>query len=83
MYWVEKRLVLFFFVLLSVSTVRASNADSTLSNVEVATDNFAKLSDSLVNANLGQTIEKLQGTISNFDNILAGIDSDHRGGRLP
>ncbi|MDB2656787.1 hypothetical protein N9Y60_01900 [Crocinitomicaceae bacterium] len=35
MYWVEKPLVLFFFVLLSVSTVRASNADSTLSNVEV------------------------------------------------
>ncbi len=47
---------------------------ASLSNVEIATDNFAKLSDSLVNANLGQTIERLQGTISNFDNILAGID---------
>ena len=47
---------------------------ASLSNVEIATDNFAKLSDSLVNANLGQTIKKLQGTISNFDNILAGID---------
>jgi phospholipid/cholesterol/gamma-HCH transport system substrate-binding protein len=47
---------------------------ASLSNVEIATENFAKLSDSLVNANLGQTIEKLKGTISNFDNILAGID---------
>jgi phospholipid/cholesterol/gamma-HCH transport system substrate-binding protein len=47
---------------------------ASLSNVEIATENFAKLSDSLVNANLGQTIEKLKVTISNFDNILAGID---------
>jgi phospholipid/cholesterol/gamma-HCH transport system substrate-binding protein len=47
---------------------------TSLSNVEVATDNFAKLSDSLVNANLGQTIKKLQSTISSFDAVIAGID---------
>ena len=47
---------------------------TSLTNVEIATDNFAKLSDSLVNANLGQTIEKLQKTISSFDNVLSGID---------
>ncbi len=47
---------------------------SSLANVEIATDNFAKLSDSLANANLGQTIKKLQSTITSFDAVIAGID---------
>ncbi|PHR69054.1 MAG: ABC transporter substrate-binding protein [Lutibacter sp.] len=47
---------------------------ASLTNVEIATDNFAKLSDSLVNANLGQTIKKLQSTISSFDAVIAGIN---------
>ena len=47
---------------------------TSITNVEIATGNFAKISDSLVNANLSQTITKLKSTISNFDNILAGID---------
>jgi len=61
----------------SLDALLAENKDklgSSLANVEIATDNFAKLSDSLVNANLGQTITKLQNTISSFDAILAGID---------
>lgn len=61
----------------SLDQLLAENKDKlgeSLSNVEIATDNFAKLSDSLVNANLGQTIKKLQSTIASFDNVIAGID---------
>ncbi len=47
---------------------------TSLTNLEVATENFVKLSDSLVNANLGQTIKKIQSTISSFDAVIAGID---------
>lgn len=49
--------------------------DASLANVELITDNFAKLSDSLLNANLAQTIQKLQVTITNFNNILEVIDN--------
>ncbi len=48
--------------------------DSSLANVAVVTDNFAKLSDSLVKADLGQTIKKLQSTLSSFDAIIKGIN---------
>ncbi|MCF6279898.1 MAG: MlaD family protein [Flavobacteriaceae bacterium] len=61
----------------SLDALLAENKDklgASLANVEIATDNFAKISDSLVNANLAQTIRKLQSTISSFDNVLAGID---------
>lgn len=61
----------------SLDQLLAENKDKlgeSLSNVEIATDNFAKLSDSLVNANLGQTIKRLQSTIASFDNVIAGID---------
>ena len=61
----------------SLDALLSENKDklgASLTNVEIATDNFAKLSDSLVNANLGQTIKKLQSTIASFDNVIAGID---------
>lgn len=61
----------------SLDQLLAENKDKlgvSLANVEIATGNFAKLSDSLVNANLGQTIKKLQSTIASFDNVIAGID---------
>jgi len=61
----------------SLDQLLAENKDklgASLTNVEIATGNFAKISDSLVNANLGQTIRKLQSTIANFDNVIAGID---------
>jgi phospholipid/cholesterol/gamma-HCH transport system substrate-binding protein len=62
---------------ISLDELLSENKDklgTSLANVEIATENFAKISDSLVNANLSQTITKLKSTISNFDNILAGID---------
>lgn len=62
---------------ISLDELLSENKDklgASLTNVEIATENFAKISDSLVNANLSQTITKLKSTISNFDNILAGID---------
>lgn len=61
----------------SLEELLSENKDklgASITNVEIATGNFAKISDSLVNANLSQTITKLKSTISNFDNILAGID---------
>ena len=62
---------------ISLEELLSENKDklgTSITNVEIATGNFAKISDSLVNANLSQTITKLKSTISNFDNILAGID---------
>ncbi len=61
----------------SLDELLSENKDKlgeTLNNVELATDNFVKISDSIANANLGQTIAKLQSTVANFDNILSGID---------
>ena len=58
---------------ISLEELLSENKDklgTSITNVEIATGNFAKISDSLVNANLSQTITKLKSTISNFDNIL-------------
>ncbi|WP_456442465.1 MlaD family protein [Psychroserpens sp.] len=48
---------------------------ATISNLETTTENFSKLSDSLANANLAQTIRGLQSTIKNFDAIMLGINN--------
>jgi len=48
--------------------------DSTLSNFEAASSNFAQITDSLANANLGQTLTDLQSTIGNFNKVLVSID---------
>lgn len=47
----------------------------TLDNAELMTQNLAKLSDSLLNANLGETIEKFETTITNLNAILASVES--------
>lgn len=47
---------------------------NTLSNVDNISSNLSKITDSISNANLGKTIEELNSTITNFDNILATID---------
>ncbi|MCF6180754.1 MlaD family protein [Lutibacter sp.] len=49
--------------------------DKTFSNVALMTSNFEKLSDTLVNANLGATVKKLQTTITNLNGVLAEINS--------
>lgn len=48
--------------------------DSTLRNVANITENFSNLSDSLAKANIGETVQDLQGTISSLDKMLAGIE---------
>jgi len=48
--------------------------DSSLKNVSHITSNFSKLSDSLVNADLGGTLEQFQGTVGKLNGILAKIE---------
>ena len=48
---------------------------NTLSNAELMTKNLAKLSDTLVNANLGETVKSLDATLMSLNSILAGLES--------
>ena len=48
---------------------------STLSNVDNISSNLSKITDSIANANLGETIKSLQSTIGNFDKILVSIEN--------
>jgi len=47
----------------------------TLSNAELMTENLSKLSDSLVNSNLGATIRNIEETVSNLNKILVNVES--------
>ena len=47
----------------------------TLSNAELMTENLSKLSDSLVNSNLGATVKNIESTVTNLNKILVGIES--------
>ncbi|MFS4469301.1 MlaD family protein [Maribacter sp. 2210JD10-5] len=49
--------------------------DSSFSNLEMLTANFAKLSDTLNNANLGRTLSNLESTMANLDKVMAKIES--------
>ena len=49
--------------------------DSSLTNFEALTFNFAKLSDSLNNAGLGRTLSSLESTIANLDKVMAKIEN--------
>lgn len=48
---------------------------ATISNFETTSENFSKLSDSLANANLAQTMRDLKSTINNFDAIMLSINN--------
>ncbi len=48
---------------------------NTLENAELMTSNLAKLSDTLVKANLGLTIKNLETTVNNLNKILAGVEA--------
>ncbi len=48
--------------------------DSSLTNFNQLSENFAKLSDSLNNAGLGRTLTSLESTVSNLDKILTQIE---------
>ncbi len=47
----------------------------TLSNAELMTENLSKLSDSLLNSNMGATIKNIEATVSNLNKILVSIES--------
>lgn len=62
----------------SVNEMVATNKvkiGNTLTNAELMTSNFAKLSDSLANSNLGATIKNLETTVNNLNGILATVES--------
>ncbi|MEM1258741.1 MAG: MlaD family protein [Bacteroidota bacterium] len=48
--------------------------DSTLKNVNTITSNFSKISDSLVNAGLGQTLTDLQTTVASLNHVLGKVE---------
>lgn len=58
--------------LLATNNAKISN---TMTNVERASGNFSKLSDSLAQANIGQTVKALEKTIANVDKMMASLES--------
>lgn len=61
----------------SLDNMLAENGkiDSILKNATTASSNLASISDSLNNANLKATVEKLESTVENFNSILAKVDN--------
>lgn len=62
----------------SVNEMVATNKvkiGNTLTNAVLMTNNFAKLSDSLANSNLGATIKNLETTVNSLNGILANAES--------
>ncbi|RMZ50568.1 MCE family protein [Flavobacteriaceae bacterium PRS1] len=58
----------------SLITDNQETLNNTLSNIDTITSNLSKITDSVANTNLGETINSLQLTINNFDKILASIE---------
>lgn len=48
---------------------------NSVTNVEKITDDFSKLSDTLVNADIGALIAKLDATLANIEGITEGLDN--------
>jgi phospholipid/cholesterol/gamma-HCH transport system substrate-binding protein len=48
---------------------------ATMTNVENASSNFSKLSDSLAQANIGATVKKLENTLVSVDKLMADVQS--------
>lgn len=62
----------------NVNTMLADNKSkisSTMTNVDKASANFAKLSDSLAKANIGKTVKNLESTLAKVDGIMSDIQS--------
>lgn len=51
------------------------NIDASMKNLSVATSNFAKISDSLEQANIGQAVKNLEKSLAKVDNILNDVNS--------
>lgn len=52
-----------------------SKISTTLTNVEKASGNFSKLSDTLAKANIGKTVKSLEKTLANVDKMMASLES--------
>lgn len=57
-----------------ILTDNKDDLDKSLSNLGIITDNFSKLSDTLVNAGLGQTIKGLESTMGKINDMMAKIE---------
>ena len=49
--------------------------NSTMTNVDRASANFSKVSDSLAKINIGKTVKKLEQTLANVDKIMNDVES--------
>jgi phospholipid/cholesterol/gamma-HCH transport system substrate-binding protein len=58
----------------SLITDNQETLNNALSNIDTITSNLSKITDSVANLNLVETINSIQLTISNFDKILASIE---------
>ena len=61
-------------ILSNILSDNQSKLDSSMTNFQKLTYNFASLSDSLNNAGLGRTLASLESTVANLDKVLAGIE---------
>jgi phospholipid/cholesterol/gamma-HCH transport system substrate-binding protein len=52
-----------------------SKISATMTNVEKASGNFSKLSDTLAKANIGKTVKSLEKTLANVDKMMASLES--------
>lgn len=52
-----------------------SKIDGTMNNLNLASGNFVKISDSLNKANLGETVKKLESSLANVDKLLRDVES--------
>lgn len=52
-----------------------SKFNGTMYNVEKASANFSKVSDSLAKANIGQTVKNLEKTLANVDKMMTDLQS--------
>ncbi len=56
-------------------TSNESKISNTMANVEKASNNFSKISDSIAKANIGQTVKKLETTLASVDKVMADLQS--------
>ncbi len=62
----------------TLNTILASNQqniDGVMDNLNITTLNFAKISDSLAQADLGKAVKNLEGTLNNIDKMIAEMNS--------
>lgn len=52
-----------------------SKINATMTNVEKASSNFSKLSDSIAKVNIAETVRKLETTLASVDKLMADIQS--------